>query len=163
MDKRIKKLTTLSMVLAIAMVLSFIESRMPLSVAIPGVKIGFANIAIVFALYKLGAKEAVCVSVVRVFLVSFLFGNSVSLMYSLAGAVLSLTLMLLLKRLSPFSELGVSIAGGVAHNIGQIAMACIILKTNIIAYYLPFLLLSGTVAGVIIGIVSAILIKRIKI
>lgn len=148
--------------IALAMVLSFIESQIPAFVAIPGIKVGLANIAVVFALYKLGWKEAVGISLVRVLLISILFGNFASLFYSLAGAVLSLTGMLCLYRFKSVSTVAVSVTGGVLHNVGQIAMACILLETNVIKYYLPFLILSGTVAGTVIGIVSAMLIKRIN-
>lgn len=145
------------------MVLSFVESQIPAFVAIPGVKIGLANIAVVFALYKLGWKEAIAVSLVRVALVSLLFGSFVSLLYSLSGAVLSLAVMLLLKPISALGKIGVSVSGGVCHNIGQIIVASAIMETNVILYYLPFLLLSGTVAGIAIGLVSALLVNRIKI
>ena len=158
-----KKLALLSMCACLAMVLSFAESRIPPLTAIPGIKMGLANIAVMFALYKLGSREAAVISLVRVLLVSLLFGSFVSLLYSLAGAVLSLTVMLLLRRFSPFTQVGVSVAGGVCHNIGQIIMACILLETNVIVYYLPFLLLSGTVTGVLVGAAAALLIKRIKI
>ena len=99
----------------------------------------------------------------RVVLVSMLFGSIASLFYSLAGAVLSLAGMGLLKRSGKFTEIVVSVAGGILHNIGQIAMASLILETDALRYYLPFLLLSGTVAGVVIGVVSAIMVKRIRI
>lgn len=158
-----KKLTVLALTVALAMILSFVESQIPAFVAIPGVKAGLANIAVVFALYKMGSKEAVGISLVRVFLVSLLFGHVMVLFYSLAGAALSLTGMLLLKKSGKFSCLAVSVAGGVLHNIGQIGMACILLETNVLTYYLPFLLLSGTVAGVIIGIISEITVKRVDI
>ena len=148
---------------ALAMILSFVESQIPAFVAVPGVKMGLANIAVVFALYKLGWKEAVAVSLVRVVLVSMLFGSIASLFYSLAGAVLSLADMGLLKKSGRFTEIVVSVAGGILHNIGQIAMASIILETDALRYYLPFLLLSGIVAGVVIGVVSAIMVKRIQI
>ena len=131
--------------------------------AVPGVKVGLANIAVVFALYKLGWKEAVAISLVRVVLVSMLFGSLASMFYSLAGAVLSLIGMGLLKMSGKFTEIVVSVAGGILHNIGQIAMACLILETDVLRYYLPFLILSGTVAGVVIGVISAIMVKRIHI
>ena len=150
------------MTVAVAMVLSFIESRIPALVSIPGVKLGLANIAVVFALYRLGIGDAILVSLVRIFLISLLFGNFVSLIYSVAGAALSLAVMILLKKITPLSAIGVSVAGGVTHNIGQIAVACIILETAQIAYYLPFLILSGTVAGVVIGLISGILVKRVS-
>ena len=145
------------------MVLSFVESQIPAFVAIPGVKIGLANIAVIFALYKLGWKEAVAVSIVRVFLVSLLFGSFLSLLYSLAGAVLSLSVMLILKGIKVIGKIGVSVCGGVCHNIGQIIMASIVMETNVIVYYLPFLLLSGTVAGIAIGLASALLVERVKL
>lgn len=158
-----KKLAVMALAVALAMVLSFVESQIPALVAIPGVKVGLANLAVVFVLYKLGWKEAVLISLIRVGLISLLFGNFASLFYSLAGAVLSLTGMILLMRIKSLSTVAVSISGGVLHNVGQIAMACILLETNVVKYYLPFLIVSGTVAGIVIGIVSAILIKRVDL
>ena len=158
-----KKLTVMALTTSLAMVLSFVESQIPAFVAVPGVKMGLANIAVVFALYKLGWKGAVGGSRVRVVLVSILFGTVASLFYSLAGAVLSLLGMGLLKKTGKFTEIIVSVTGGVLHNIGQIAMACILLETDVLKYYLPFLLVSGILAGVVIGVVSAILVKRIRL
>lgn len=158
-----KKLTVLSLCIAIAMVLSFIESQIPAFVAIPGVKAGLANIAVVYALYKLGWKEAILVSMVRVVLVSLLFGNFMSLFYSLAGAALSLAGMIVLKKTDRFSCVAVSVTGGVLHNIGQILIAGIILETDVLRYYLPFLLVSGTIAGIIIGILAAYLVRRVDV
>lgn len=158
-----KKLTVLSLCIAIAMVLSFIESQIPAFVAIPGVKAGLANIAVVYALYKLGWKEAILVSVIRVVLVSLLFGSIMSLFYSLAGAALSLAGMIVLKKTNKFSCIAVSVTGGVLHNIGQILIAGIILETDVLRYYLPFLLVSGTIAGVIIGILAAYLVRRVDV
>ena len=148
---------------AIALVLSFIESQIPAFVAVPGVKIGLPNIAIVYALYRLGWKEAAAISMTRVVLVSLLFGSAASFLYSFAGAVLSLVGMTLLKKTGRFTEIVVSVAGGVLHNIGQIAMASFILETDVLRYYLPFLLISGILAGVAVGLVSGILIKRIHL
>ena len=158
-----KKLTTLAITVTLAMALSFLESQIPPLVAIPGVKLGLANIAVIFALYRFGAREAAAVSALRVFLVALLFGSFVSALYSIAGAILSFFVMLLLRRLKIFSEVGVSVAGGVCHNVGQIAVACVLLETNVILYYLPFLLLSGTVAGVGVGVLSALLVRKLKI
>ena len=158
-----KKIAVLALSIALAMILSFVESQIPAFVAIPGVKIGLANIAVVFVLYKLGWKEAVLISLVRVFMVSVLFGTAVSLFYSVAGAVLSLTGMVLLKKTGLFSTVAVSVTGGVLHNIGQILMACLLLETNVIVYYLPFLILSGVIAGVVIGVVSAIMVNRVQV
>lgn len=158
-----KKIAVLALAIALAMILSFVESQIPAFVAIPGVKIGLANIAVVFVLYKLGWKEAVLISLVRVVMVSMLFGTLVSLFYSVAGAVLSLTGMVLLKKTGLFSTVAVSVTGGVLHNVGQILMACLLLETNVIVYYLPFLILSGVIAGVVIGVVSAIMVNRVQV
>lgn len=153
----------MALTVALAMILSFVESQIPAFVAIPGVKMGLANIAVVFALYKLGWKEAVLISLIRVFLVSLLFGTGASLFYSVAGAVLSLVGMIALKATKLFSSVAVSVAGGVLHNVGQIAMACFLLETDVLRYYLPFLALSGILAGVVIGVVAAILVKRVRL
>lgn len=158
-----KKIAVLALAIALAMILSFVESQIPAFVAIPGVKIGLANIAVVFVLYKLGWKEAVLISLVRVVMVSMLFGTLVSLFYSVAGAVLSLTGMVLLKKTGLFSTVAVSVTGGVLHNVGQILMACLLLETNVIVYYLPFLILSGVIAGVVIGVVAAIMVNRVQV
>ena len=163
MRNQTRKLTTLSLMVTFALILSYIESRIPTFVAIPGVKVGLANIAVIFTLYKLGTKEAIAISAVRVFLSSLLFGSPVSLVYSLSGAILSLGLMILLKGLTPLKEVAISVTGGVMHNVGQIAVASIMLDTNVVIYYLPFLILSGTIAGIVVGIVSALLVKRINI
>lgn len=153
----------MALTVALAMILSFVESQIPAFVAIPGVKMGLANIAVVFALYKLGWKEAILVSLIRVFLVSLLFGTGASLFYSVAGAVLSLIGMIGLKATKLFSSVAVSVAGGVLHNVGQIGMACLLLETDVLRYYLPFLALSGILAGVVIGVIAAIMVKRIRL
>lgn len=158
-----KKISLMALMISLAMIMSFIESQIPAFVAIPGVKMGLANIVVVFALYKLGWKEAVIISLIRVMMVSLLFGTGASFLYSFAGAVLSLSGMVLLKKTGIVSHVAVSVTGGVLHNVGQIAMACFILGTNAIVYYLPFLLLSGVIAGVVIGLVSALIISRVKI
>ena len=158
-----KKMTSLALTVSFALILSFVESRIPAFVAIPGIKVGLANIAVIFTLYKFGIKEAVAVSAVRVLLVSMLFGSPISMIYSLTGAVLSLAVMCLLKKLTPLTEVTVSVAGGVTHNIGQIGAASVMLGTNVVIYYLPFLLLSGTIAGVVVGIASGMLIKKVDL
>lgn len=158
-----KSVALLGICTAIAMVLSYLESLIPLSFAVPGVKLGLANIAIVFVLYKLGAKEAVLVSALRIIWMAILFGNFLTLAYSAAGAVLSLTAMILLKRSERFSAVGVSVIGGILHNAGQILVAMLVMETAQIVYYLPVLCISGIAAGVAVGIVSAILIKRIPV
>ena len=163
MRNNTKRLTTLALSVSFALILSFIESRIPAFVAIPGIKVGLANIAVIFVLYKLGIREAIVVSAVRVILVSMLFGSPVSLIYSICGAVLSLTVMVLIKKFTPLSEVTVSVSGGITHNIGQIAAASLMLGTNVVMYYLPFLLLSGTIAGTVVGVASGLLIKKVNI
>ena len=145
------------------MLLSFVESQIPPFVAVPGIKIGLSNIVTVYLLYAVGWRSAGAVSLVRVFLSALLFGTAVSLIYSLAGAVLSFAVMLVLKKLPIFSSLGVSIAGGVMHNIGQIVAACLLLENAAIAGYLPVLIVSGVIAGIAVGIAAAIVVKRVKI
>lgn len=157
-----KTLVTLSALIAVAMILSYVESLVPAFVAVPGVKVGLSNIATVFALYALGWPYAICVSVVRVFLSTLLFGNFVSLIYSLSGAFLALLCMILLKKVNAFSSIGISVIGGVAHNIGQVAAACIVMETAGIMVYVIPLLLSGTIAGVIIGLIAGNLVERVK-
>ncbi len=157
-----KKVAMLGLTIALAMIMSYIEALVPLSFAVPGIKMGLANIVIIFVLYKIGTKEAILVSIIRVILVSLLFSNVMAMAYSIAGAVLSLSVMWLLKKTDKFSFIGVSIAGGIMHNVGQIIMAVILLGTEQIALYLPVLIITGTATGVVIGIVSGLVINRFK-
>lgn len=157
-----KKVATLGLTIALAMIMSYIEALVPLSFAVPGIKMGLANIVIIFVLYKIGTKEAILVSLIRVILVSLLFSNAMAMAYSIAGAVLSLSVMWLLKKTDKFSVVGVSVAGGVMHNVGQIIMAVILLGTEQIALYLPVLIITGTATGVVIGIVAGLVINRFK-
>ena len=158
-----KNVALYGLLIALALVLSYLQSLVPLSFAVPGIKMGLPNIVVVFALYRLRARDAAVISLVRVLLVSVLFGNVFSLAYSAAGGVLSLLVMMLLKSTGKFSETGVSVAGAVAHNAGQILVAMFVLETGRLVYYLPVLCISGTVAGVCIGLVSALLVKRIRL
>jgi heptaprenyl diphosphate synthase len=162
MSKSTKKLCALSAAVALAMILSFVESQIPPIVPIPAVKIGLANVVTVFLLYTFGWKEAGAVSLVRIGLSSILFGSPVSMLYSLSGAVLSFLLMLLFKRLKLFSTIGVSIVGGVFHNVGQIICAAFILGTATIVVYLPVLLISGVVGGIAVGSLGGLLVLKIK-
>ena len=157
-----KKVAMLGLTIALAMIMSYIEALVPLSFAVPGIKMGLANIVIIFVLYKIGTKEAILVSLIRVILVSLLFSNVMAMAYSIAGATLSLSVMWLLKKTDKFSFVGVSIAGGIMHNVGQIIMAVILLGTQQIALYLPVLMITGTATGVVIGIVSGLVINRFK-
>lgn len=161
MKLRPRTISTVAMASTLALILSYIESLVPLSFAVPGIKMGLANIAIVFVLYRLGEKEAIAVSLIRLFWVAVLFGSFMTFLYSLAGAVLSMAVMIILKKSEKFSAVGVSVAGGITHNAGQIIAAVLLMETAQIAYYLPVLVVSGTVTGVIIGIVSALLINKI--
>ena len=155
-----KKTAFLGLAIALAMIFSFVESQIPALVAMPGVKVGLPNLVMVFLLYRVGWKETVVVSIIRIFLTSLLFGNMQTLTFSIAGAVLSLAGMILLKKTGWFSCITVSIVGGLLHNIGQIVAACLWTQTAQIAYYLPVLLVSGTIAGTVIGLASGIIVKR---
>ncbi len=157
-----KKIAMLGLCIALAMIMSYIEVLVPLSFAVPGIKMGLANIVIIFVLYKFTVKEAALVSIIRVILVSLLFSNAMAMAYSVAGAVLSLGAMFLLKKTDKFSVTGVSVVGGVMHNAGQIVMAMILLGTKQIALYLPVLIITGTATGVVIGIVAGLVIKRFE-
>ncbi len=149
------------LLIALALVLSYLESLVPLSFAVPGIKLGLPNLVIVFALYRLRPATAAAISLLRVALVALLFGSALSLAYSAAGAVLSFAVMLLLKRSGRFGCTGVSVAGAVAHNLAQIATAALLLETPGLAWYFPVLCVSGTAAGVCIGLLAALLVKRI--
>ena len=157
-----RKVAFLGLSIALAMILSFVESQIPVFTAVPGMKVGLPNLVMVFLLYRVGWKETVVVSVIRVVLVSLLFGNLQSLIFSIAGAILSLTGMILLKKTGLFSPIAVSVVGGVLHNVGQIIAACLWTGTAQIAYYLPMLFISGICAGVVIGLISGLLLKRLE-
>ena len=156
------RVTAIGVGVALALVLSYVETLLPLSVAIPGVKLGLGNIVTIFMLFRLGWKDAIFVSVVRVALASLLFGNAVGAAYSVAGALLSLTGMILVSKTKKLSPVGISVTGGVLHNIGQIVMAILITDTTQIAAWLPALIISGVIAGIAVGAVGAILIKTIS-
>ncbi len=145
---------------ALAMILSYIESLFPFFWGIPGVKLGLANSMSLTILYLLGIPAAFLISVVRIVLTGFLFGNAFSIIYSLSGALLSMAVMILLKRTKAFSIVGISMAGGISHNIGQIIAAIFLVENLNLLYYLPALLLSGLVTGAVIGVLSREIIKR---
>ena len=146
------------------MALSWLESLVPLAGTVPpGVKLGLTNLVVIFALYRMSLRDAAVISLIRVVLVAFTFGNSYSFAYSLAGATLSLAVMALLKRSGKFSLLGVSVAGGVSHNIAQVLVAMAVMETSRLAWYLPVLLVSGIAAGVCVGAAGALIVKRIRL
>lgn len=156
-----KKIALLGIMTAVALILAYLEAILPpLWSAVPGVKMGLPNLVIIFVLYRFGFKEAAAVSAIRLFTVSLLFGNVMTLAYSAAGAVLSLILMVLLKKIDKFSTVGVSVAGAVSHNLGQILVAVFLFDTVQLGYYMIILAITGSIAGVFIGIGANLLIKR---
>ena len=159
-----RRLARYALLTALAMALSWLESLVPLAgVVPPGVKLGLTNLVVIFALYRMSLRDAAVISLIRVVLVAFTFGNSYSFAYSLAGAALSLAVMALLKRSGKFSLLGISVAGAVSHNIAQVLVAMAVLETARLAWYLPVLLVSGIAAGVCVGAAGALIVKRIRL
>ena len=154
-------LAHLGMFSALAIILGYVESLLPVFSGIPGIKLGLANLAVLFMLNRYSYKEAAFVSIVRIFVIGFMFGNLFSIIYSLAGAFLSLTTMTLLKKHTDFSLLGLSVAGGVTHNIGQLIIAMMIVESASLLTYAPALLISGIITGLLIGIVTTEVNKRI--
>lgn len=156
-----KKVAYFGILLSLSLILSYVESLFPFGFGIPGVKLGLANLVTMIALFCLGARQATLLSVLRVVLSGILFGNMFAIVYSLSGAAFSLIIMILLKKTKRFSVLGVSIAGGVAHNIGQIILATFLMENKAFFYYIPVLLIVGTVTGMLIGIGSNEVMKRL--
>ena len=154
-----KRLATDAMFLTLALVVSYIEVLIPVPVGIPGVKLGLANGVIMVLLFF--TTRTLEISVIRVVLAGFLFGNPMTIAYSLAGGILSLVIMGLLKKIEGFSPIGISVGGGVAHNIGQLSVAVFLMENTKIYYYAPVLLITGTIAGIIIGVLSGVLVKKI--
>ena len=146
---------------ALALIFSYVELLIPINFGIPGAKLGLANLVIVIVLYKTDWKEALLLSVVRIILAGFLFGNLFGILYSLAGGILSLAVMTLLKKTCAFSVIGVSMAGGVSHNVGQLIIAMLVVETYAVGYYLPVLLITGLITGTLIGIAGREMLKRI--
>lgn len=146
---------------ALALIFSYVESLIPIQLGIPGVKLGLANLIIVIALYKMRLSEVFLLSIVRILLSGFLFGNYFSILYSLAGGLLSLAVMALLKKTGDFSVMGISMAGGVFHNVGQLVVAMLVVETFSVGYYLPVLLVAGLVTGFLIGVAAGEMLKRL--
>lgn len=149
-----KRVAYCAMLTALAMIFGYVEALIPFGFGIPGIKLGIANIVIVLALYMLPAYQALLIQLARIVLVSFLFGNMAMMIYSLAGGILSFFVMLLLKKTKGFSITGVSIAGGVSHNIGQLAVAVLTVQNVRIAFYAPVLLIAGLLTGCLIGMLA---------
>lgn len=157
-----KTAALMGVLVAVAFVLSYVEMVLHFSVGIPGVKLGLCHIVTLFALYRIGPKAAIFTCFVRIALNAWLFGNAMILAYSAAGAIFSLAVMLLLYRLPIFSPVGVSLAGGISHNVGQILCAAIMMETAGLVWYLPILLVSGCLSGVLVGLISGWLLRRFE-
>ncbi len=155
-----RKVSYGAMLVALAMVFSYVESIIPINFGIPGIKPGIANLVTVTGLYFLTPCEVFIVLVMRIVLTGFMFGNGMSIIYSLAGGILSFIIMYILKKIKGFSIVGVSIAGGVSHNAGQIMVAALVVQNIKIVYYLPVLLIAGTITGLLIGIISMRITKQ---
>lgn len=157
-----KRIARYALLVSLAMVLSWLESLIVFPGLLPGMKVGLTNLVVVFALYRMSPRDAAAVSLARVALVSLTFGNAYSFAYSLAGAALSLAVMTGLKRTGRFSILGVSIAGGVCHNLGQLGVAMAMLGTARLGWYLPWLMAGGVAAGTAVGAAGGVIVDRVR-
>lgn len=156
-----RKIAYMGMFIAVAMVFSYVESLIPVNIAVPGVKLGLANLVTIVVMFKMDVRSAWVTSLIRVVLSALLFGNLSIMVYSLTGAVLSLLVMTLCMKLKIFGLLGTSILGAVSHNAGQIIMAAILMKSGNIMLYIPVLCISGTIAGICIGLAGAVLVRNL--
>ena len=157
-----RKLAQCALLTALALILSYIEYLLPLNLGLPGIKIGLANIVVVMALYYLGPQWALAVNLIRICLTALLFGNLFSALYALCGALVSFLVMVILKKTGVFSLAGVSMAGGVFHNLAQLAAAAVLASTKNVFLYLPVLTLSGMAAGIFNGIVCTLVLRKLK-
>ena len=158
-----KKVSLYGILVALAFIASYIEVLIPFNFHIPGMKLGLANIVVLAALYAGGVKAGITVSIIRIILVGLTFGNPYSAIYGISGGVLSLAVMIVLKKTDFFGMMGVSMAGGVAHNLGQLLCAMILLKLPAVFTYLSYLILVGTVTGALIGIIDEEVLKRLPV
>ncbi len=149
-----------ALLVAAAMVLSWLEAQIPAFFAVPGIKLGLTNLVVLLALYKVSELDAFVINLVRIFLVAFTFGSIVSLWYSIAGGILSFLVMLIMKKIGKFSTMIVSVFGGVFHNVGQIIVAMLVLGSKYVLYYLPVLWASGIAAGAVVGIICGLVISK---
>lgn len=159
--KNTHKIAYLSIFSALAIIFGYVETLFPIFIGIPGIKLGLANLAVLFILHRYTWKDAAFVSVIRIIVIGFLFGNMFSILYSLAGAALSILVMTLIRRNTQFSTIGVSVTGGVFHNVGQLIVAMLIVENTSLIYYAPALLVSGVVTGCLIGLLTQETLKRI--
>ena len=153
-----KKIVNLSLLLTVTLIISYVESLIPFGFGIPGIKLGLANLAVLLCLYCLGTKEAIILNIMRILLAGFLFGNLYSIIYSLAGALLSFLVMWIGKKINILTICGVSVLGGVSHNLGQILIAAFVVETVGVFYYIPYLLQAGVITGWMIGFITKLLI-----
>ncbi len=151
---RTKKLALAAILASMAMILSYVEALFPLPVPIPGIKLGLANLVVIIAIYKLGFRFAFMINCIRIFTAGLLFTGAFGVLYSLAGGILSILIMYGLYRTGLFSMVGISMAGGVAHNLGQLITACLIMENARLMAYFSILLFSGMISGILIGIVA---------
>lgn len=156
-----RKTAYLGLFLALALVCSYIESLIPFHFGIPGVKLGLTNIVILLMLYYTSARDAVTISILRILLAGFMFGNLFSILYSLAGGLLSFVCMVLLKRTGKFKMIAISAVGGVTHNLGQLIVAAIVVENQNLFFYFPILLLAGVVTGIVIGVAAQEILLRL--
>lgn len=145
---------------SLALILSYVELLIPINLGIPGMKLGLANLLVVILLYKGCPRDALLLSVIRILLSGLIFGNMFSIFYSLGGGLLSLAVMVFLKKTGQFTVAGISIGGGASHNVGQLLVAMFVVQTYQVGYYLPVLLIAGVITGAVIGILSAEVLKR---
>lgn len=158
---RTKKLALSAILAALAMILSYVEAMVPMPVPIPGIKLGLANLVILLAIYRLGFKYALAINCIRIFVTGLLFTGAFGILYSLAGGLLSLLVMYLLYRTGIFSMVGVSMAGGVAHNLGQLLTACLLMSNIRLMSYFAVLLFAGMGSGILMGIVAWLVCQRL--
>ena len=157
----VKTLAFSAMFAALALIFSYIEALIPIPIPVPGVKLGVANLVIIIALYRMGFRRALSINCVRIALAGLLFSGVFGMIYSFAGGILSLAVMQFLKRTGLFSMVGVSMAGGVAHNLGQLVAACIVVSTPSLMSYFSVLLFTGLLGGILIGILAYTVEKRL--
>ena len=157
-----KKTAFLALSVTLGLILSYVEALIPVFAGVPGLKPGLSNILIVFLLFRYGIAEAATVNLLRILIAGILFGNPFSIVYSLSGAVFAIIGMALLKRTGMFSVYGVSMAGGMLHNAGQILVAAFIVENYNIVLYLPVLIVSGCITGFIVGFIGGVIIKRVR-
>jgi heptaprenyl diphosphate synthase len=151
---KIRTLTKMALLTAAALILGYIDSLIPLVPSIPGIKLGLSNLVLLYAVFYMRPAETLILMLLKVGLSSLLFGNAVGALYALAGGVLSVTAMLLLHRIPGISVIPVSTVGGILHIVGQCAVGCILISFRPVLFYAPWLLISGTATGLLLGIAA---------